>query len=93
MKKYYANDIRVASKLVEYGGVSKVSDFTVGSGKSTKKMDVDTEFSRETLSFLVLKYPNLYKKYVVDYVKKNPRVQRVVYTTNMRLAKKVAGVK
>ena len=93
MKKYYANDIRVASKLVEYGGVSKVSDFTVGSGKSTKKMDVDTEFSREALAYLVINYPNKYKKYVVDYVKKNPRVKRVVYTTNMRLAKKVAGVK
>ena len=93
MKKYYANDIRVASKLVEYGGVSKASDFTIGNGKSTRKLDIDTEFSRETLAFLVLKYPNKYKKYVVDYVKKNPRVQKVVYTTNMRLAKKVAGVK
>jgi len=93
MKKYYANDIRVANKLVEYSGVSKVSDFTMGSGKSTKKLDVDTEFSVEVLAYLVLNYPNKYKKYVVDYVKKNPRVQKVVYTTNMRLAKKVAGVK
>jgi hypothetical protein len=93
MKKYYANDIRVASKLVEYGGVSKVSDFIDGAGKNTKKLDVDTEFSAEALAYLVLNYPNKYKKYVVDYVQKNPRVKRVVYTTNMRLTKKVAGVK
>ena len=93
MKKYYANDIRVASKLVEYGGVSKVSDFITGFGKRIKKLDVDTEFSAEALAYLVINYPNKYKKYVVDYVQKNPRVKRVVYTTNMRLAKKVAGVK
>ena len=93
MKKYYANDVKVASKLVSYKGVSKASDFIDGAGKNTKKLDVDTEFSAEALAYLVLNYPNKYKKYVVDYVQKNPRVKRVVYTTNMRLAKKVAGVK
>ena len=37
MKKYYANDVKVASKLVSCKGVSKASDFITGSGKHIKK--------------------------------------------------------
>jgi len=90
MKKYYANDIKVAKKLIEYKGVSKVSDFTVGSGKNTKKLNVNTDFSIEAYANIVRNYPNKFKKYVVNYVKKNPRVKYIVYAKNMRLAKKVA---
>ncbi len=91
MKKYYANDVKVASKLVSCKGVSKASDFIVGTGKHIKKLNVNTDFSVQEWSDLVLKYPHKYKKYVVEYVKKNPRVRLVVYTTNIRLAKKVSG--
>jgi len=93
MKKYYANDVKVASKLVSCKGVSKASDFITGSGKHIKKLNVNTDFSEQAWADLVLKYPNKYKKYVVDYVKKNPRVRLIVYTTNIRLAKKVVGDK
>lgn len=90
MKKYYANEVKVASKLVSCKGVSKASDFVTGTGKHAKKLHVNTDFSEQQWADLVLKYPYKYKKYVVEYVKKNPRVRLVVYTTNMRLAKKVA---
>jgi len=93
MKKYYANDVKVASKLVSCKGVSKASDFITGSGKHIKKLNVNTDFSEQAWADLVLKYPHKYKKYVVDYVKKNPRARLIVYTTNMRLAKKVSGDK
>ena len=92
MKKYYANEIKVSNKLIQYKGVSKVSDFTVGRGRNIKKLNVNTDFSQEKSTDHIRNFPHKFKKYVVNYVKKNPRVKYVVYATNMRLAKKVSGV-
>ena len=87
-QRYTANDKVVAYILKSSKGVSKASDFVTGHKKYIKKLDVNTEFSQEVFADTVRNHPHFFKKYIVKYVNRNPKVQKVVYG-NMRMVNKI----
>jgi hypothetical protein len=89
-KKYYSNEIRIA-EILKQNKVEKSSLFIIGTGKYIKKLNVDTDFSKEVDTDNVKSYPRFYPKFVVDFVKKekNKRVRKVVYSKNTRLLNRI----
>ena len=81
--KTTANERRVAECLGTER-VCKASDLAYGTGNYIKRNDGNTTFSREAYTEVVKAYPRSFPKYVVKFVKANPRVQIVCYSTNTR---------
>ena len=81
--KASANDKRVAQALGSER-VCKASDLAYGTGRQIKRNDGNTSFSKEQYTECVKYSPSSYPKVVQDFVKANPRVQIVCYSTNTR---------
>ena len=86
--KITADQARVAHVLGK-NRVAKVSELAVGRGRRTRSLKASTPFSERANAVDVRAKPTDYKKYVVDYVRNNPRVLGVVYATNTMLLNRV----
>ncbi len=81
--KASANDKRVAAALGT-ARVCKASDLAYGSGRYIKRNDGNTSFSKEAYTDCIRFSLGCYPKFVQKFVKENPRVQIVCYSTNTR---------
>ena len=91
--KITANDERVA-QLLGNVRVCKASDLAIpfmGSYRSryATRLKGDTPFSGEHYVEHVRAYPARHPRFVLDYIGRNPRVRKVVYSTNTRLLNKI----
>lgn len=91
--KIYADDLLVAH-LLGKERVCKASDLAIpymGSYKSrhAKRLDGETPFSTQVEASDVRENTDKYPRFVGDYIRRNPRVRLLVYSTNTRLLNRI----
>lgn len=90
-KKYYASQIHVA-EILHDKLVTKSVDFSIGRFLYDYDYDYDTNFSTSEYVSEIKKNPTQYKPHILEYIKQNPKVRKVVYSTNDRLLRKIYSV-
>jgi hypothetical protein len=86
--KYTADELHVADALGK-ARVCMASELTVGHGRWIQRLDGETAFSTEIYAEFIKSGRGAYPKFVCEYVKKHPRAQKVIYSTNTRLLNQI----